>query len=141
MGRDRKGYIVDTNILVSKKIRELLRLDADLYVTPTIILEYLNWAIAQRNKMLKRGLVERAKGYEKLIEMFPELLESLGITIVSPKLDIEEVSEATRLIRERSINPGDALIALAAKQLGLGVISNDKDWKRLQDYVADWITL
>lgn len=141
MGRDRKSYIIDTNILVSKKIRELLRLDADLYVTPTIILEYLNWAIAQRNKMLKRGLVERAKGYEKLIEMFPELLESLGITIVSPKLDIEEVSEATRLIRERSINPGDALIALAAKQLGLGVISNDKDWKRLQDYVADWITL
>ncbi len=141
MGRDRKGYIVDTNILVSKKIRELLRLGADLYVTPTIILEYLNWAIAQRNKMLKRGLVERAKGYERLIEMFPELLESLGITIVSPKLDIEEVSEATRLIRERSINPGDALIALAAKQLGLGVISNDKDWKRLQDYVADWVTL
>ncbi len=141
MGRDRKGYIVDTNILVSKKIRELLRLGADLYVTPTIILEYLNWAIAQRNKMLKRGLVERAKGYERLIEMFPELLESLGIMIVSPKLDIEEVSEATRLIRERSINPGDALIALAAKQLGLGVISNDKDWERLQDYVTDWVTL
>ena len=85
--------------------------------------------------------MERAKGYERLIEMFPELLESLGITIVSPRLDIEEVSEATRLIREKSINPGDALIALAAKQLGLGVISNDKDWKRLQDYVADWITL
>jgi len=141
LGRDRKGYIVDTNILVSKKIRELLRLGADLYVTPTIILEYLNWAIAQRNKMLKRGLVERAKGYERLIEMFPELLESLGIMIVSPKLDIEEVSEATRLIRERSINPGDALIALAAKQLGLGVISNDKDWERLQDYVTDWVTL
>ena len=54
MGRDRKSYIIDTNILVSKKIRELLRLDADLYVTPTIILEYLSWAMAQRNRMLKK---------------------------------------------------------------------------------------
>lgn len=141
MGKDRKGYIVDTNILVSKKIRELLGLGSDLYITPTIILEYLNWAIAQRNRMLRRGLVERAKGYERLVEMFPVLLESLGIVIVSPRLGIEEVSEATRLVRERSVDPGDALIALAARQLGLGVISNDKDWERLQDYIADWITL
>lgn len=141
MGRNRKGYIVDTNILVSKKIRELLRLGADLYVTPTIILEYLNWAIAQRNKMLKKGLIGRAKGYEKLVEMFPELLEYLGMAVVSPRLGIEEVSEAARLIRERSVDPGDVLIALAAKQLGLGVVSNDKDWERLKDYVTEWITL
>ena len=139
MATGAKGYIVDTNILVSKKLKMLQELDAKLYVTATVVLEYMNWIIHQRNQVLGKGEIERAKGYERLLQLFPRLLEALGIEVISEELRVEDLREAAELVLRRGVDPGDAIIALAAKQHGLGIVSGDQDWERLRDYVSDWV--
>ncbi len=137
MAESPEGYIVDTNVLVSKKLRVLERVGKPLYITETVVLEYMNWVARQRRLMLQRGERERAKGYERLLRLFPRLLESLGITLLPTQLDSEAVEEAARLVIERDVDPGDALIAVTAKRLRLGVVSGDRDWERLRDYIQD----
>ena len=139
MAGSAKGYIVDTNVLVSRKLRILEEINADLYVTVTVVLEYLNWVVHQRNKMLQQGMTSRAKGYERLLHLFPRLLESLDIGVICDSLDAEALQEAATLVTERGVDPGDALIAVTARRLRLGVISQDNDWERLRDYVEDWL--
>ncbi len=139
MGEATTGYIVDTNVFVSKRLKALEKLQGKLYVTVTVIYEYLVWALTSRNKMLGRGLLERARGYERLIEMFPRLLEALGIGVIHEPLDYDAVAEVARLVLERGVDVGDALLAVTARRLGFGVVSLDRDWERLRDYVRDLV--
>ena len=139
--RSPRGFLVDTNVLVSKKLCALRGLPGPLYVTPVVVLEYMNWAIASRNRMLAKRMHERAKGYERLIGLLPSLLEALGVELIDQGLDAEALREAARLITERSVDPGDALNAVTAKRHGLGVVTGDRDWERLRDYAAQIIWL
>jgi len=132
-----EGYIVDTNVLVSRRLRVLEEIEKPLYVTETVVLEYMNWVERQRRLMLQRGERERARGYERLLTLFPRLLESLGIALLHARLEAGDVEEAARLVLERSVDPGDALLAVTARKLRLGVVSGDRDWERLRDYIAD----
>ncbi len=136
-----KRVLVDTNILVSKKIVELKLLERELYVTPVIILEYLNWALESYNEMMSRREYERAKGYMRLIELFPHLLDELGISVIGQELSLEDLARAIRLVVERNVDPGDALNAVTASKLGLGVVTGDRDWLRLEDYVEEVILI
>jgi len=135
-----EGYIVDTNVLVSKRLRFLEKLAAEgrrLYVTPVVLLEYMNWAVEQRNRMMARGEAGRAKGYERLLQLLPRLLQALGIEILDQSLTLADLEEATRLVLERQVDPGDALNAVTARKKRLGVITGDHDWRRLRDYAAE----
>lgn len=136
-----KRVLVDTNILVSKKIVELKLLERELYVTPVIILEYLNWALESYNEMMSRREYERAKGYMRLIELFPHLLDELGISVIGQELSLEDLARAIRLVVERNVDPGDALNAVTASKLSLGVVTGDRDWLRLEDYVEEVILI
>lgn len=130
----RGGVIVDTCVLASKKLEALKTLNARLYVTPTVLLEYLNWALESRNRWLAKGDAKRAKGYERLIELLPSVLQELGIEIVGQELTIAELREAVDLVLKRGVDPGDALNALVARKKGLSVATLDQDWQRLSDY-------
>ncbi len=66
-------------MLVYEKQCVLRDLPGPLYVTPVVVLEYMNWAIASRSRMLAKRMHERAKGYERLIGLLPSLLEALGV--------------------------------------------------------------
>ena len=136
-----KRVLVDTNILVSKKIVQLKLLERELYVTPVIILEYLNWALESYNEMMSRREYERAKGYMRLIELFPHLLDELGISVIGQEFSLEDLARAIRLVVERNVDPGDALNAVTASKLGLGVVTGDRDWLRLEDYVEEVILI
>lgn len=134
-----RGVLVDTNVLVSKKLVTLYTIEENLYVTPIVVLEYLNWALESRNTWLSRGDVERARGYERLMELLPSLLEELGIEVVDQKFSLEELGGAVGLILGRGVDPGDALNAITTRKMGLKVVTGDRDWLRLRDYVEDVI--
>ena len=134
-----KGVLVDTNILVSKKLKSLLTLQDRLYVTPVVVVEYLNWAIESRNKMLSEGSVKRAKGYERLIRLFPSLLRELGVGIIEQSLDARDLGEAIDLVLDRGVGPGDALNAVTIRKEKLKVVTRDKDWEKLRDYAVEVI--
>lgn len=138
MGRA-KGVLVDTNVLVSKKLVILHTIEENLYVTPVVVLEYLNWALESRNIWLSRGDVERARGYERLMELFPSLLEELGVEVLDQEYSLEELSNAIDLVLRRGVDPGDALNAITTRKMGLKVVTGDRDWLRLKDYVKDVI--
>ena len=140
MARGTEGYIVDTNVLVSKRLRLLEGLAAEgarLYVTPVTLLEYMNWAVEQRNRALARGERSRAEGYERLVALLPGLLDALGIEVLAMDIDSRDLEEAARLVRERAVDPGDALNAVVAKKHRLGVVTGDHDWRRLRDYAVE----
>ena len=138
-----EGVLVDTNVLISKKLRVLMQLQASnkLYITPVVLLEYMNWAIASRNRALARGEKERAEGYQRLLALFPQLLLGLGIEVIDQDITIEDLVEAVELIVARNVDPGDALNAVTARRKGLCVVTQDRDWLRLRDYTADLILL
>ncbi len=132
---------MDTNLLVSKRIRDLQKLGRRLAVTPVVVLEYMNWAIASRNKALARGEAERAAGYERLLHLLPSLLDAIGATLVEQGLDTRDLEEAAALVTERQVDPGDALNAVTAAKKSLAVATCDRDWLRLRDHVAELILL
>ena len=134
-----RGILIDTNILASKKLKILLSINEPLYITPTILLEYLDWAIESRNIWLGKGNEKRAKGYEKLIKLFPKLIEELGINMIDQNVDKDDLKEITILIIQRNIDPGDATNAITTKKQKLKTITQDKDWQRLQDYTKEII--
>lgn len=138
MGRA-KGVLVDTNVLASKKLVILHTIEGNLYVTPVVVLEYLNWALESRNIWLSRGDVERARGYERLMELFPSLLEELGVEVLDQEYSLEELSNAIDLVLRRGVDPGDALNAITTRKMGLKVVTGDRGWLRLRDYVEDVI--
>lgn len=138
---ERREAIVDTCVLVSKKLEALRTLNAKLYITPVVLLEYLNWAMESRNIWLVKGDAKRAKGYERLIELLPSALLELGVEVLEQKFTISELREAVGLVLQRDVDPGDALNAITARKRGMSIITLDKDWQRLSDYTVTIITL
>jgi predicted nucleic acid-binding protein len=138
---ERGGAIVDTCVLASKKLGALKALNVKPYVTPVVLLEYFNWALESRNLRLARGDVERAKGYERLIELLPLVLAELGMEVLEQRFTIAELREVANLVLQRSVDPGDALNAITAKKKKMGIVTLDEDWQRLSDYVTAVITL
>ena len=138
---ERRGVVVDACVLVSKKLEALRTFNAKLYVTPITLLEYFNWALESRNRALAKGDAKRAKGYERLIELLPSALLELGIEIAEQRLSIAELKEAAGLVLQRGVDPGDALNAVTARRMRLGVVTLDRDWQRLSDYAAGVILL
>jgi len=138
---ERRGVAVDACVLVSKKLEALRTFNAKLYVTPVTLLEYFNWALESRNRALAKGDAKRAKGYERLIELLPSALLELGIEVAEQGLSIEELKEAAGLVLQRGVDPGDALNAVTARKMRLGVVTLDRDWQRLSDYAAGVILL
>jgi len=138
---ERREAIVDTCVLVSKKLKALRTLNAKLYITPVVLLEYLNWAMESRNIWLVKGDAKRAKGYERLIELLPSALLELGIDVLEQKFTISELREAVNLVLQRGVDPGDALNAITARKRGMSIVTLDKDWQRLSDYTVTMITL
>jgi len=138
---ERRGAIVDTCVLVSRKLEALRTLNTKLYVTPIVLLEYLNWALESRNNWLAKGDDKRARAYERLVELLPSLLLELGIEVLEQKFTVTELREATGLVIQRGVDPGDALNAITAKKRKLGIITLDRDWERLPDYATPIITL
>jgi predicted nucleic acid-binding protein len=138
---ERREAIVDTCVLVSKKLEALRTLNAKLYNTPVVLLEYLNWAMESRNIWLAKGDVKRAKGYERLIELLPSALLELGVEVLEQKFTISELREAVGLVLQRDVDPGDALNAITARKRGMSIVTLDKDWQRLSDYTVTIITL
>ncbi|RSN74548.1 type II toxin-antitoxin system VapC family toxin [Candidatus Methanodesulfokora washburnensis] len=138
---ERREAIVDTCVLVSKKLEALRTLNAKLYITPVVLLEYLNWAMESRNIWLVKGDAKRAKGYERLIELLPSALLELGVEVLEQKLTISELREAVGLVLQRDVDPGDALNAITARKRGMSIVTLDKDWQRLSDYTVTIITL
>ena len=138
---ERRGVVVDTCVLVSRKLEALRTFNAKLYVTPVILLEYFNWALESRNSALAKGDAKRAKGFERLIELLPLTLLELGIEIAEQGLSIAELEEVASLVLQRGVDPGDALNAVTARKMGLGVVTLDRDWQRLSDYAVDVIPL
>jgi len=138
---ERRGVAVDACVLVSKKLEALRTFNAKLYVTPVTLLEYFNWALESRNRALAKGDAKRAKGYERLIELLPSALLELGIEVAEQGLSIEELKEAAGLVLQRGVDPGDALNAVTARRMRLGVVTLDRDWQRLSDYAAGVILL
>jgi len=138
---ERREAIVDTCVLVSKKLEALRTLNAKLYITPVVLLEYLNWAMESRNIWLDKGDVKRAKGYERLIELLPSALLELGVEVLEQKFTISELREAVGLVLQRDVDPGDALNAITARKRGMSIVTLDKDWQRLSDYTVTIITL
>lgn len=124
-----------------QKLGALRALNVKLYVTPIVLHEYFNWALESRNLRLARGDVERAKGYERLIELLPSVLAELGMEILEQKFTIAELREVANLILQRSVDPGDALNAITAKKEDMSIVTLDEDWQRLSDYVTAVITL
>ncbi|MCC6003970.1 MAG: type II toxin-antitoxin system VapC family toxin [Thermofilum sp.] len=138
---ERRGAIVDTCVPASRKLGALRTLNTKLYITPIVLLEYLNWALESRNLWLAEGDAKRTRGYERLVELLPSTLLELGIEVLEQKLTVPELREAASLVLQRGIDPGDALNAITARKGELGIITLDKDWQRLPDYVATIITL
>jgi predicted nucleic acid-binding protein len=138
---ERRGVIVDTCVLASRKLEALRTFQAKLCVTPAILLEYLNWALEARTRWLAKGDARRARSYERLIELLPLTLSELGIGIVEQRLTIAELGEAASLVLHRGVDPGDALNAITARKAGLGIATLDRDWQRLSDYAAGVIIL
>ena len=138
---ERRGVVVDACVLVSKKLEALRTFNAKLYVTPVTLLEYFNWALESRNRALAKGDAKRAKGYERLIELLPSALLELWIEVAEQGLSIEELKEAAGLVLQRGVDPGDALNAVTARRMRLGVVTLDRDWQRLSDYAAGVILL
>jgi len=138
---ERRGAIIDTCVLASRKLGAMRTLNTKLYVTPIVLLEYLNWALESRNIWRAKGDDKRARGYERLIELLPSLLLELGIEVLEQKFTVTELREATGLVIQRGVDPGDALNAITAKKRKLGIITLDRDWERLPDYATPIITL
>jgi len=76
-----------------------------------------------------------------LIELLPSALLELGIEITEQRLTITELREAASLVLQRGVDPGDALNAVTARKVGLGIVTLDRDWQRLSDYAATVIIL
>ena len=138
---ERGGVIVDTCVLVSRKLEALRALNARLYVTPVVLLEYLGWALESRNFWLAKGDARRARGYERLIEYLPSVLLELGVEVLEQGFALSELREAVGLVLQRGVDPGDALNAVTARRAGLGVVTLDSDWQRLSDYAAAVVVL
>jgi len=138
---ERRGAIIDTCVLASRKLGAMRTLNTKLYVTPIVLLEYLNWALESRNIWRAKGDDKRARGYERLVELLPSLLLELGIEVLEQKFTVTELREATGLVIQREVDPGDALNAITAKKRKLGIITLDRDWERLPDYATPIITL
>jgi predicted nucleic acid-binding protein len=138
---ERRGAIVDTCVPASRKLGALRTLNTKLYITPIVLLEYLNWALESRNLWLAKGDAKRARGYERLVKLLPSTLLELGIEVLEQKFTITELREAASLVLQRGIDPGDALNAITARKKELGIITLDKDWQRLPDYPATIIIL
>ncbi|RLE78847.1 MAG: hypothetical protein DRJ51_08835 [Thermoprotei archaeon] len=136
-----EGVFVDTNILVSKELRIILNVREPLYITPVVLLEYFNWIVEARNRRLAEGDVSRARGYERLLKKFPELLLKFDIKILEQNLTLSDLKEATNLILKRNADPGDALNAITTKKLALKVLTRDRDWQKLKDYAREVIIL
>ncbi len=133
------GILIDTNVLVSKKVEIVEGFWDQLYVTPIVLLEYLNWATESRNTWLSRGDKSRAQGYMRLIKLLPQVLEALGVKILAVEYNISDLVEAVMLVEKRSVDPGDALNAIATRKYKLRVLTMDRDWLRLKDYTVDVI--
>jgi predicted nucleic acid-binding protein len=138
---ERGGVVVDACVLVSRKLEALRTFNARLYVTPVTLLECFNWALESRNRALAKGDAKRAKGYERLIGLLPSALLELGIGVAEQGFSIGELKEAAGLVLQRGVDPGDALNAVTARKMGLGVVTLDRDWQRLSDYAAGVILL
>ncbi len=133
------GVLIDTSVLVSKKLGTVLGLREPLYVTPVVILEYLNWVIESRNMWFTKGDTKRAEGYERLVKLLQGLLEELDVEVVDQKLDIVDLGDIVTLVLEREVDPGNALNAVTAKKMNLKVVTRDKDWEKLRDYAKEVI--
>jgi len=88
---ERRGAIVDTCVPASRRLGALRTLNTKLYITPIVLLEYLNWALESRNLWLAKGDAKRARGYERLVELLPSILLELGIEVLEQKFTITEL--------------------------------------------------
>ena len=61
--------------------------------------------------------------------------------MIDQNVDKDDLKEITILIIQRNIDPGDATNAITTKKQKLKIITQDKDWQRLQDYTKETILI
>ena len=125
-----QGILLDTSVLFSKGFKNLL--GKKLFINDSVILEYLNVMIDLRDEEREKGEIDRAKGREDQLRYFPQLVRENEI-ILGGNLSIDQLELATKLILERQVDPGDAIISIWTGDRRMEVATRDDDFDRLTD--------
>jgi len=130
-----KRIFIDTNAFFRGKERflKLIKSGYKLVTCTIVIYEFL--------KVIDELIAEekdpkRKKLYIKLKDRFSDLLESLDIEILSHKLSTHEIKKALIIMKEKSVDIGDALIYILLERENIQkILTYDDDWKRLNTEV------
>ncbi len=126
-----KKIFIDTNAFFRGK-DIFLRLIENNYklVTSTIVVYEFLKVIDEL--ILEEKNIDRRNLYIKLRDRFPSLIDDLDIEILSHKLSVKEIQDAFVVMKEKSIDIGDALIYLLLRRESIQeILTYDDDWKRL----------
>ncbi len=126
-----RRILVDTNAFFrgKEKFLELVERGYKLVTCTIVIYEFL--------KVIDELIVEekdsrRKELYMRLKNRFPGLLEDLEIEILDHKIDVSDIRCALSIMKEKSIDIGDALIYLLLRKENIQeILTYDEDWKRL----------
>ena len=125
------SVFIDTSALFRAKgiFEKLINEGYDLCISPIVIYEFI--------KVLDELITEeknekRKKLYQKLRNRLPSLLKDLEVRIISHELTHEELEEAYKIMKNKDVDIGDALIYLLMKRKNIHkILTYDHDWDRI----------
>jgi predicted nucleic acid-binding protein len=120
-------YLLDTDVLVSK---QFVSIKEPFVVSLISVVELASVIREKYLEKLNKGEKLRAEGYVKFLNLVLSYIRNVVVEV-----SFKDIEEAINIMFERDVNLGDAVNAMVARRLGCTVISNDKDWDRLEDIV------
>lgn len=129
-----EAVVLDTSCLFAgtKRLRALLKEGSALLTVDLVVFEFAKVMRDEISNADNSGNSRRKTVLENLDARLPTLLRSLRIDVKSPEFALDEVDELYRYL-SGGHEPGDALIWLKMKKLGLDTIATEDvlDWKAL----------
>ena len=129
--------LVDTSSFFSKaaELRKIITEKRVKLVTiDLVVFEFVKLMQAELNAALGKGRSERIKMLTAIRDRFPGLLRDLGIELVSPPFDLEDLGMlyGKKEAEKSTFDSGDYMIWLKMKKAGIDSILTDNvdDWKR-----------
>lgn len=132
------GYVLDTNIVtailkgnkqVKQRVMRVIMEGEEVFINCISYYE------------IKRGLL--AIGATSQLERFHSLCEKLGLILLDQQHVFDVAAETYSMLKRQGqiIGDADILIASLAKTRGLVLVTDDTDFKRVEDLaVENWLT-
>ncbi|WP_338598675.1 PIN domain-containing protein [Sulfolobus tengchongensis] len=138
------NVVVDTSILIKKSLGIFEYLNSKGYnpLFPTVVLyEYMNFVRKRWNELRNKKNIKSASGRaighietaDTLFNLIKDRISKNTTTLLNP--DIDDFIKSLQILKDADVDAGDAIITTIAAKLQYKVITGDRDWERLKDYV------